>query len=131
MVGSPPAWRTRSTTAWMVVPLSQTSSTTRTRWPRRSGSAGNWRKVGCGPGLAVLVVVLDRRHEDVPDAQLVGEHAAGHEAAAGDDQHHVVLATDLLGEARDQLREVIPGDVVLVGGHAAQGTAEGCAADTG
>ena len=63
----------------------------------------------------MLVVVLDGGHEDVPDAQLVGEHAARHEPAAGDDEQHVVLASDLLGEVRDHRREVLPGDVVLLG----------------
>ena len=109
----PPAWRIRSVTAWMVVPLSQTSSTTRMRWPRSSGSAGNWRKVGRGPGLALVVVELDRGDQDVPDPQAVGEHPGRDQAAAGDRQQQVEgLVPEPLGEARDEPVEHLPGDDV-------------------
>ena len=121
MVGMPPAWRMRSVTAWIVVPLSQTSSTTSTRWPRRSGSAGNWRNVGCGPGWPSLVVVLDRRDEDVPDAQAVGEHPGRHEAAPRDREQQVEFVTDqALGEARHEPVHLVPADDVARrrgGGH--------------
>ena len=116
MVGKPPACRIRSITAWMVVPLSQTSSTTRMRWPRRSGSAGNWRKVGCGPGPAVVVVELDRGHQDVPDPEAVGEHPGRDEAAAGDRQQKIErLPGEPFGQAGDEAVELVPGDDVAPG----------------
>ena len=88
-------------TAWIVVPLSQTSSTISTRLPRSSGSAGNWKNVGRRAGLAGVVVVLDGGDEDVAQPESVGQHAGRHHPAARDRQHDVELLTgEPLGEER-------------------------------
>ena len=112
----PPAWRIRSVTAWIVVPESQTSSTTRMRWPRSCESAGNWRNVGTRTGLALVVVVLDGGDQDVADAQPVGEHPGRDEAAARDRQHEVeLLAAEPIGKPGDEFVEHVPGHDVLRG----------------
>jgi hypothetical protein len=69
--------------------------------------------------LAVVVVVLDRRDEDVPDPEPVGQHARGHEAAAIGVPHAVkgetivVVCTLRRGETDDaDLRAAIARRVV-------------------
>src|SRR6185295_12636765 len=49
---------------------------------------GELEERGRGAGLTVVVVVLDRGDEDVPDAQAIGEHPGGHHPAPGDREHH-------------------------------------------
>ena len=108
MVGMPPARRTRSVTAWIVAPLSQTSSTIRIRRPRRR--VGRELEEGrLGTGRARVVVVGDGGHQDVPDPEAVGEHPGRDHPAAGDRQHRVAGdAANLLGERGDEPVEVVP-----------------------
>ena len=61
--------------ASIVVPVSQTSSTMRTRLPSgAAGRTGTGRKARLVARLAVVVVERDRGHEDVALAEEVGEH---------------------------------------------------------
>ena len=70
----PPAWRIRSVTAWMVVPDvpdlvdDQDALAAQLRIGRELEERRAWT------GLALVVVVLHGRDEDVADPQSVGEH---------------------------------------------------------
>src|SRR5262245_40144780 len=70
--------------------------------------------------LALVVVELDRRDEDVPDPEAIGEHPGRDEAAAGDREHEVVVGrSKVVGELADHVVQVVLGDVVFddFGGH--------------
>ena len=104
----PPAARTRSVTAWMVAPLSQTLSTIRIRRPRNSELA-EMEERRLGAGRPAVVVVRDGGHENVPDPKAIGKHPRRDHPAAGDRQHRVTGdAAYLLGERGAQAVQVVP-----------------------
>src|SRR5262249_24236839 len=54
---------------------------------------------GLRAGMPLAVVVLDRRHQDVPEPEAIREHAGRDEPAAGDREEHVVVGPDPVRQA--------------------------------